>query len=49
MVPTVCGEVPASELGLVLPHEHVIYDIFQHSGRLDNLQQVCVQLFYIWN
>ena len=38
LVPTVCGPVPAASLGMIMPHEHVIFDIAQHSGNADNLQ-----------
>ena len=35
-VPTVTGEAPVSDLGVVLPHEHLIHRISIHSGRDDN-------------
>lgn len=34
---TVCGEVTPEQLGIVLPHEHVICDIARHSGNANNL------------
>ena len=33
---TVLGDVPIEELGVVLPHEHVIHRISIHSGKADN-------------
>ena len=36
LVPTVTGEVPVSELGIALPHEHLIHRISIHSGKDDN-------------
>jgi predicted metal-dependent phosphotriesterase family hydrolase len=36
-VSTVRGPVPAEELGLVMPHEHIIFDIMSQSGNPDNL------------
>jgi len=37
VVQTVTGAVAAAELGLTLPHEHVIHDIARHSGNPDNV------------
>ncbi len=34
---TVCGEVLPEQLGIVLPHEHVVCDIARHSGNVNNL------------
>lgn len=34
---TVLGEISPEELGVALPHEHVICDISRHSGTEDNL------------
>eukprot|EP01052_Picozoa_sp_SAG31_P007183 SAG31_NODE_339_length_17487_cov_20.764435_9_plen_440_part_00 len=39
LVTTVLGPVPANELGLILPHEHLIFDIGQWSGRDDNVME----------
>lgn len=39
LVTTVLGPVPAEELGLILPHEHLIFDIGQWSGRDDNVME----------
>ena len=38
-VETVLGAVPADSLGLILPHEHIIFDIAQWSGRDDNVME----------
>ena len=35
-VPTVLGDIPADELGVTMPHEHVICDISLHSGHAYN-------------
>ena len=35
-VRTVTGTLDAGDLGVVLPHEHLIYRISVHSGRADN-------------
>lgn len=34
---TVRGPIPANQLGIVLPHEHVFCDLARHSGNPDNL------------
>ena len=34
---TVCGEISPDQLGIVLPHEHIVCDIARLSGSLDNL------------
>ncbi len=36
MAMTVTGEVPVAELGVTLPHEHLIHRISIHSGKPDN-------------
>ena len=33
---TITGATPAAELGIVAPHEHLIFDVSIHSGRADN-------------
>ena len=40
-IPTVTGEVEPSELGVTLPHEHVIHQACLHSGKPDNL---CIEV-----
>ena len=41
MAVTVTGKVPVDELGLTLPHEHLIHRISVHSGNPDN---TCVDI-----
>lgn len=36
MAMTVTGEVPIAELGVTLPHEHLIHRLSIHSGKPDN-------------
>lgn len=45
-VMTVCGEIPLVQLGVTLPHEHIVCDIARLSGTPDNLLddlEVCKQ------
>lgn len=41
IVMTVTGPILASQLGLVLAHEHLYCDISTHSGKSDNVLQDC--------
>jgi hypothetical protein len=36
-VMTVCGEIPLAQLGLTMPHEHIVCDLARLSGTPDNL------------
>ena len=36
-VMAVSGPIPAYQLGIVMPHEHIACDIARHSGNQDNL------------
>ena len=35
-VMTVLGEIAPDELGIVMPHEHIVCDIARHSGKATN-------------
>ena len=36
-ITTVRGRIPPEMLGITMPHEHIIADIFPHSGSTDNI------------
>ena len=37
MIMTVTGPISPDELGVTMPHEHIMCDLSRHSGRKDNL------------